>query len=154
MLLLIILVIYVVPILDAISNWEALNENVAQKISDLSSLLQGGSASGEGAENRQIRYQKSWEAFLEHPLFGSRWLGISNDGGHSFLLDTLARWGIVGLGFMILFWIFIIKNYKKIVQDSAAKHFCVLKQAQDIYLHYEFSNCRFQLVQLLENAEL
>lgn len=125
-LLIIVLMINAVQILDALATWDALDEKVAQKISDISSILQGENVSGEGTESRQIRYQTSIDAFLENPLFGSRWLGISNDGGHSFFLDTLARWGIVGLLFVLMLWFFIIGKYRKIIQGGQAKSFCVL----------------------------
>lgn len=55
---------------------------------------------------RSFLYQLSWEAFCEHPVFGS---GIGHGGGHAFLLDLLGRGGIVCF---MPFMVFYIAMYK------------------------------------------
>lgn len=90
------------------------SESVSSRLSDLMSTLQGGSSYSEDndLESRQDFYMKSVDGFLSSPLWGSNSVG----GGHSFVLDTLCRYGLIGLGLMyyMLRQIFnlFIKPYK------------------------------------------
>ena len=70
--------------------------------------LAGGTIGLEQSEDKRLElYLTSIERFMNHPLFGTSIYSIISDGGHSFILDSLARYGI--LGGAILFFM-----YKKI----------------------------------------
>lgn len=56
-------------------------------------------------------YWKSWSVFLKHPLFGiGNYYSLNDEmldtGGHSMVFDTLAVWGIFGLGVFILIFVY------------------------------------------------
>lgn len=46
--------------------------------------------------NRFDLYLRSLNTFLEHPLFGTFFYGGYGSGSHSFILDTFARFGLIG----------------------------------------------------------
>ncbi len=80
-------------------------------------------------DNRDELYMMSIRRFLQHPLFGSLIGKRYNTGGHSFILDTLAQYGLIGgallffmyrgiyfliikplegkVGYYIVFWTFL-----------------------------------------------
>lgn len=66
-----------------------------QKWEDIVVSLQGESSTGT-LEARNILYQYSIQNFLEHPILGTWTTGAFMFGGHSLILDTFARFGIVG----------------------------------------------------------
>ena len=55
-------------------------------------------------DDRSALYMLSIESFLKNPLFGSLPSGNALTGGHSFILDNLARFGLVGGGLMIFMY--------------------------------------------------
>lgn len=64
-----------------------------------------GTDSVEGFDDdRGALYMLSIESFLKNPLFGSLPSGNALTGGHSFILDNLARFGLVGGGLMIFMY--------------------------------------------------
>lgn len=64
-----------------------------------------GKESVEGFDDdRGALYMLSIESFLKNPLFGSLPSGNALTGGHSFILDNLARFGLVGGGLMIFMY--------------------------------------------------
>ena len=63
---------------------------------------------------RSELYWKSWRVFLKHPLFGiGNYYSLDNEmldtGGHSMVFDTLAVWGIFGLGVFILIFVYFYR---------------------------------------------
>lgn len=74
------------------------NENYVARFKYISYLLDGRQISDSmitEAGNRYELYMKSWHYFLEHPIFGG-W-NKAEIGGHSFVFDTLAKYGILGI---------------------------------------------------------
>ncbi len=64
-----------------------------------------GKESVEGFDDdRGALYMLSIESFLKNPLFGSLPSGNALTGGHSFILDNLARFGLVGGGLMVFMY--------------------------------------------------
>lgn len=52
-------------------------------------------------DNRDQLYLHSIEMFLHHPVLGQMTVGRTVTGGHSFILDNLALYGMVGGGLMV-----------------------------------------------------
>lgn len=100
-------------IASLISKYAATTENiiVAERMSGVSDILMGRSIEGD-IESRQYLLAKSWESFKNNPLSGSR-----DVGGHSFILDAMGHYGILGILFLVLvFWGLFrltIRPYKK-----------------------------------------
>lgn len=74
------------------------------------SVLPGGPKGGSLAPDRVSLYGTSFDTFLEHPVVGvGAYYGIGGFdfgfehgvGGHSDLLDNLARYGLIGAGFYL-----------------------------------------------------
>lgn len=112
-LIIVLCIIAVLPlILESIMHFVG-SERIADRMEDLIAAWTGNiSYSGEGdMELRQNQYEISWETFVSHPVFGV--LGWGQDGGHSFFLDNLARYGLIGLGLMIYMVYTIYKLFIK-----------------------------------------
>ncbi len=78
---------------------------------------------GDGGMNDYKRfelYQRSLMVFLKNPIFGSFFNDGAGAGGHSFILDFMARYGLFGVLILVYMYKTIyelfIKPYKK--QDS------------------------------------
>lgn len=124
--IIIILMALTVPILNALSEWEVIDEQVSQKIKDVVNVLTGNEVEGIGAESRQKRYEMSFGAIAQNPILGLRIGKAVKTGGHSFILDTIAKWGIVGMSFMTIFFMQFLQFYKKITAKSVAGYYSIL----------------------------
>lgn len=78
----------------------------SKEISSRLRALSGGIEGIEGFEdNRWALYMTSLNTFLDSPLLGSVISGGSN-GGHSFILDFLASYGLVGAAILFaIYWV-------------------------------------------------
>ena len=77
----------------------------SQDISERLLALSGGTTGLEASDdNRIFLYRKSFNTFLEYPLFGSFISGDIRVGGHSAILDSLAQFGLVGAS--VLFFMY------------------------------------------------
>jgi O-antigen ligase/polysaccharide polymerase Wzy-like membrane protein len=87
---------------------------VYTRISDLQDSINSGYAEGH-VNIRFERYNIAWDAFINNPFFGN----FQGTGGHSFLIDRLASYGIIGAFPFFLFLYFSLKkNYTLIPEDS------------------------------------
>ena len=106
--LLVILILF--PIVSA--GLEALadvidNKDIADRLRDLA----GGREGLENADDPRLElYLKSFNSFLNSPIFGGIF-GVSSIGGHSFMLDTAAQYGILALIILGLFYSAIYKRF-------------------------------------------
>lgn len=91
------------------SNIESVN--MSERLNDLSLRIIGEETDSNGdLEARNERYMKSINVFLSNPL--GFWFTPQKIGGHSYILDNLARFGIIGI---FLIWIMIKSLYKNYV---------------------------------------
>ena len=76
---------------------------ISHRMEDVSRILQGEvTTSGDAdIDSRSYLYTLGWNAFLESPVIGTGKIV----GGHSFLLNYLSRYGIIGLSIMIFMFI-------------------------------------------------
>ena len=77
------------------------NETMTQK---MAVVFLGQEAVGNFDDNRDALYMFSIKKFLENPFFGTFVTGYKITGGHSFILDNLALYGLVGGGLMFLMY--------------------------------------------------
>ena len=83
---------------------------IATKINDLMATSSEGQSEGS-IEDRIVRYRASIENIIKYPLIGSLWM--NNGGGHSAVMDNLAKYGIWGGGLYIVMLFYVPKQYKK-----------------------------------------
>lgn len=89
--------------------------SIGEKLRSIANFFAGEEMEGADALGRIELYKYSWNKFLESPLIGN-FYREGQIGGHSYILDTMAKFGIIGLGLLI--WIyrtiynFTIKPYK------------------------------------------
>ena len=125
--IILVLAIFSVSFLDVLASLDFIDEKVASRIEDIVNILQGNSVQGNAGEARLDAYNESIEAILNNNLIlGSRIGGEYKDGGHSFILDTFARWGIVGFVFILLLIYSFFSWYRKITHDSIVKYYALL----------------------------
>ena len=90
---------------------------VSIKLNDFVNVLRGNSVTGEDAQGRMELYIYSLRSFSNHFLIGSWYNDGGVYGGHSFIFDTMAKYGILGVA--ILIWMykamydFIVRPYLK-----------------------------------------
>ncbi len=91
--------------------------DISDKLESLAFLLQGKETSLENTLARQEVYEVSWEAFLSAPILGTRLSSTGISGGHSYILDTMAYWGLAGLAVIL----FVLKRIARFYRQIAAK---------------------------------
>lgn len=82
---------------------------VAKKVNDLVATSETGAAEGS-IESRMIRYRASIEVIFQYPIIGALWR--DGGGGHSALLDTIAKYGLWG-GWFFVTSFYSVPNYYK-----------------------------------------
>lgn len=87
---------------------------VSNRIEDLGHVIQGNFATSESAdiETRQDLYSTGWKAFLSSPIWGTGEV----KGGHSFVLNYMGKYGLIGMALVLFLYKkiydFSIKTYK------------------------------------------
>jgi len=89
---------------------ELLADNIGSKdIADrLRDLAGGGEGLSESEDPRLELYLRSLNTFIAHPIIGS--LG-GGTGGHSFLLDNLAKYGLIGVALFGTLYTVIFRKF-------------------------------------------
>lgn len=86
------------------------NEDIAYRLDALS----GGSEGIRASEDDRVSlYEISLNAFLESPLIGNILDGGGRNGGHSFILDFAAQYGLVGVVLLIVMYRLIFVRFYK-----------------------------------------
>jgi len=107
-----------VVFLDILLSWDSFREmllaffdgtKVAAKINDLVSSVETGTIE-DSISSRITAYSASFDILLEYPIIGSLW--HASGGGHSAVLDTIAKYGILG-GYMYIRMLFYVPNVYK-----------------------------------------
>lgn len=80
---------------------------IARKIDDI--VLSIKHESAEGSVARLDTTKMSWNAFLESPFWGN--MDKEKAGGHSFILDRLAYFGIIGIIPFVVFLSLVFKRH-------------------------------------------
>ena len=119
----VVMIVFVPVIFSLLSKIEFLG-SIGEKLFDISSLLQGETVQQEsGVAIRQNIYLKSWKAFLESPFIGTKLYGSPTVGGHSYILDTLGNWGIIGLVIALVLFDRLRRYYKRTFK-SKETYYC------------------------------
>ena len=124
-LFLIAIVVMLPAILNALAEWDIL-ESSSEKLRDIVGMLQGKEAVEQDIIARQEVYSKSWETFMENPIFGAGLSGGGSYGGHSYFLDILAGWGIVGITIVIFMLTSFIGLYRKLSKETTAYYYTLV----------------------------
>lgn len=77
----------------------------------LNALAGGRSGLEQSEDNRLELYQMSINHFLNHPIFGTLFESYKVNGGHSFVLDNLASFGLFGGVLMFLMYKGVFKSF-------------------------------------------
>ena len=85
------------------------NKDISERLRDLSNGTEG---IEQGEDNRIYYYRLSLKVFLGDPIFG-RMFGKLYGGGHSFILDSLAEYGLVGGAIILYIYVTVYKNFFK-----------------------------------------
>lgn len=103
-----ILIIVALPIILNFLATSIDSEILSSRFSEMGSLASGGTTSGTSdVDERQSAYMTSVIDFLSSPLLGTG----KNGGGHSFVLDNLAKYGLIGLIALVIMFRSIFKLY-------------------------------------------
>lgn len=110
--LLFVAIMFSIMYIDEFRNWllETFDGTaVAKKITDLVATGESGEAGGS-IQTRMSKYSWSLSVILKYPIIGALWRG--NGGGHSGLLDTIAKYGLWG-GWFFIKAVYHVPNYYK-----------------------------------------
>lgn len=97
---------------DMISNflqWIGTLTGSETMLERLNALAGGKTGLEQSESNRIFLYERSIRTFLSNPLFGTMFKGGGGTGGHSFILDTIATYGVLGV---ILLYFMYRKIYR------------------------------------------
>lgn len=106
----VIVLVFRVAIGTFLSNFANMigSEGMSDKIS---ALFLGQDSVDNFDDDRGALYLRSLQMFLEHPIFGSLTGSSRVTGGHSFILDHFALYGMIGGIPMILMYVGIYKTF-------------------------------------------
>jgi|SRR5690625_1988245 len=97
------------------------NPYVSERLHDIGNNLKGVQSTSSHLSNRTILYDMSFNTFIDHPITGVGpyyYVSGVGVGYHSQILDDLARYGVFGLSFYLLFFYtfykYINKQWKKL----------------------------------------
>ncbi len=114
-LVIILVILFIINSLYFADLFEYLSENVQSetlsvRFGELAELLREGESSADGnATNRMDLYKKSINSFFKSGMMGV-WAG-GGIGGHSFIFDTMGRYGIIGIFAMIVMYRMIYRMF-------------------------------------------
>ena len=92
------------------------SENIANRVYDIHLTLEGKhTQEGSDYDERKDNYIKSFEQFKKAPLGCWNFNGM---GGHSFIIDSLAKYGLLGLILVVLTYVYIYRYYLKQYEDD------------------------------------
>lgn len=92
-------------VFDVLSEVVKENPVYRLKIEEFRSLFLYGDSSGTDVYDRFNNYNKSLSLVLNYPISGAYYWGNRGGGGHSFILDTIGRYGwIISAGVFYLFF--------------------------------------------------
>ena len=84
------------------------NEEMTQK---LTAIFSGQDSLNSLEDNRFSLYMYSVDLFLKNPIFGTYLSGKHVTGGHSFILASLAHYGLVGAALLFLMYRAVYKTF-------------------------------------------
>jgi len=91
------------------------NSNIQDKIYGLEEKLKTGEGNSS-VESRQSVYEHSLNSFIQTPFFGG---GTSiSSGGHSYILDKLAQYGMLGILPYLLILMSLYKSSNRLLSDK------------------------------------
>lgn len=132
LLCLVIIFVLAPTILDYLAEQEFLKDYAAN-LTDISRMLQGKDVLEGNTVSRQKVYETSWNSFVKYPVFGgllSAEGSLQNvSGGHSYFLDTMAKWGLVGLVLVLAMIWTTIKWYWSLFSGSYAIYYVLFSLA-------------------------
>ena len=108
------------------------SKTVSHRLTDISLSLEGKhSQEDSNMDSRKEKYMKSINNFINNPLGG--W-SLQSAGGHSYIFDTLAKYGILGLILLIISLKKIYRNYIKPLYGSFVYGYALMLFLQLIIL--------------------
>lgn len=97
--------------------------------------LAGGRKGLETAEDNRLElYAMSLKTFLTHPLFGTFLSGAQGSGGHSFILDALAQFGLIGASILCFMYKRIYDVFYKPLKNKPGYGYVLWAYVQTIML--------------------
>lgn len=100
------------------------SQNVSHRLTDLALSIEGKhTTKNSDMDAREDAYTKSISSFINNPV--GNW-NLASSGGHSFVFDALAIYGIGGLLLLIISFKIIFVNYVKPLQGSFVYGYAVI----------------------------
>lgn len=114
----------------------AVGEQVGESsiIDKLKVLFLGKSSVAGFSDKRDELYMISIKSFFRDPLFGNLFQRKNGTSGHSFILDNLANFGLIGGGLMVLMYRGIYLVFFKPLKDQMGYCYMIWAFVQPIFL--------------------
>ena len=135
--LVVVAILFIALFSDSVSRWlsELSTLTDSETMAERLNSLAGGQAGLESSESERIfLYRRSFSTFLSHPLFGTFLSGGGGVGGHSFILDTLGQYGLIGAVLLFSMYRKVFRWFVQPFENEAGYGFVLWAFAQAILL--------------------
>lgn len=123
-------------VLSAISSFSG-GEAVNDRISDISNYLQGNQIDDNSdVIGRYEYYLLSVKGFLTYPIIGCISTGSNMVGGHSFILDSLAKFGIFGIIALLIMYNTFYRKYLCVYRNHCFFSFVIVLFSEYVVLTF------------------
>jgi O-antigen ligase len=106
-LIIILVFIFLKPLISNLFFYIAANNSsmdISIRFTALAEKLIGGESNSEAYLLREAAYNTSLNSFISSPIFGSMLSSSYKIGGHSFILDMIASFGLIGIAALFLMY--------------------------------------------------
>lgn len=134
------------------------NSSIMIRIREIGNLLRGQTIANESATMlRIVVYKDSLDIIINHPVFGEIFMygvtpGLGSTGGHSDMLDAVARWGIM-MGGLFLFPFCVSADRINKMKRWGYKMACLLLMLFNPCISFSFSAGIFFLIPSMEKMK-
>ncbi|MGV8093744.1 MAG: hypothetical protein AB2L24_17940 [Mangrovibacterium sp.] len=113
---------------------DAQSYEVSTRLNAIFDLANEGESDSEALVGRQLAYLESIKTFISSPIFGGRFFNTGIIGGHSFILDMIASYGLFGILALFMFYVHILGNFYKKYKPQPCYGYMILSFLISLFL--------------------
>lgn len=107
---------------------------VSERLNALIEFVQGGKTESITITGREEKFSKSLNSFVSSPIIGARVYNANAVGGHSFILDILGAYGLIGIFALYIFYRQIFHIFYRAYKKQHYYGYMILSLSISIFL--------------------